>query len=114
MKGENRLGQMSSPAKLLEEINFPASRLGIYKGDTTDEDINLAEKKGLDIVHKVFDEMGADDENETIKLLAAYKQASEAERGIMDYVLVCLCGWTMSSLIQKANDEGLVLDSQDI
>lgn len=44
-------------------------------------------------------EMFSDDEDDSNRLLEMYLDADKKERAIMDAMLVCLCGYSMSSII---------------
>ena len=57
------------------------------------------EEKSL--ICKIRDEIESDGEDETSKLLQAYKEASGDQAAAIDYALVCLTGWTMKSLLVK-------------
>ena len=75
-----------------------------YKGETEDQTIKEAQENKCDIVGQIMEEMMSDDENDTERLLFAYENATEEERAIMDYVLVCLCGYTMNTIIEHAKE----------
>lgn len=73
---------------------------GYLVGNTTDEDL----QEDKDVITRISMEMFDDDENDSVKLLELYRHADERERAIMDAVLVCICGWTMSSIIGESDD----------
>lgn len=81
----------------------------IFKKSTSTEDIASALKERLDVVGQIMNDMMTDDENDSKKLLCIYQNSSPEERGIMDYVLVCLCGYTMHSVIENAKETGNIL-----
>ena len=76
----------------------------VYKGDTTDEEINEAISGKLDVMTAIINEIQTDDENESMRLLEAYKDASEEERAVLDYALTCITGYTMGTIIEKAKE----------
>lgn len=69
-------------------------------GCTTDDDVATDK----DVISYIQAEMFNDDENDSIKLLDLYRNANEIERAIMDSVLVCICGWTMSHIVEESAD----------
>lgn len=77
-----------------------------FKGDTTWNSIRKGIELDCDVVSQIFAEMESDTENESSKLLTAYQKSNEEERALMDYVLVCLCGYTMNTIIEHAEDAG--------
>lgn len=76
----------------------------IYAFSTSDQNLEKAIAKRLNIVGQIEKEMKTDDENESIKLLRVYSEMPPEARGIMDYMLVCLCGWTMNNIIENAEE----------
>lgn len=43
-------------------------------------------------------------EDQSLRLLAEYNAASEAEKAKIDNVLICICGYSMNSLLEKLRD----------
>lgn len=74
------------------------------KGNTTKEKIEHAIEKRLDVINQIFIEMGTDGDADSSALLTDYLMANEDERAIMDTVLANVCGWTMSTIIEKAEE----------
>lgn len=81
------------------------------KGETKMETIKAAydvqsenDYGEFDVIGKIIDEALSDTENESCRLLRNYLDADETERAIMDSVLVCLCGWTMETIIEMCGD----------
>ena len=70
-----------------------------YKRYTTSDTIEQGIDLNCDVVNQIYLEMDSDTENESCKLLYAYRRANEDERALMDYVLTCLCGHTMETII---------------
>lgn len=71
-----------------------------FLNDTTLEKLKEAEEK--DVISVIQEEMATDTENDSAKLIDLYQKVSKEERALLDYMLVCLCGYTMSSIIEKA------------
>lgn len=100
------LKKLAEQAKTAAELSAAC-----FRGSTDDECLLRAIQKREDdetfsITSTVLQQMQTDDDDETDKLLSFYLQANEAERSIMDYLLVSLCGWTMATLIRKTEEEG--------
>lgn len=75
-----------------------------FKGDTTLDQIkrfweqyNRQDESSL--VQTIFNEMASDSEDESENILALYSMVDERDRSLLDYLLVALCGWTLSSLM---------------
>ena len=87
--------------------------------NTGTEDIEYAMKRKLDVISTIKEEAWSDDENESYNLLKYYLNATDEKRSIMDCVLVTICGWTMSTIIEKsdpidwADEEGDWLGSDE-
>ncbi len=80
-----------------------------FKGRTSAKEVIRVLKKrfknaesSFSVINTIFEEMTNDDQDDSSNLLAAYANATEEERAIMDYQLVCICGWSLHSLIQMA------------
>jgi hypothetical protein len=52
-----------------------------------------------DVVSAIQDAMITDDENQSERLIATYDKATFAQKVIIDEVLICLCGYSMPSLL---------------
>ena len=39
-------------------------------------------------------------------LLNIYERSDEKERELIDYVFIALCGWSLTTLIERASDNG--------
>jgi len=72
-------------------------------GATSTGTIEQAITDELDVISTIETEILSDESNESMKLLAMYKDATEEERAIMDTMLVDICGWTMGSIIMLAS-----------
>jgi hypothetical protein len=57
-----------------------------------------------DIIGKIFGEMSSDGENDSEKLLEFYELVSDREKGVINRVLLYICGWTLPTLIKKVQD----------
>ena len=76
------------------------------KGNTTKEDIENAIEKHLDVRNQIYLEMETDYDAKSSALLSDYLMANDDERAIMDVVLADICGWTMGSIIKRAERDG--------
>ena len=64
--------------------------------------IKMAIEEDLDIVSEVQEQMLSDMENDSRILLNRYNGETPEVREAMDFVLICLCGYSMESLIDRA------------
>ena len=64
--------------------------------------IKMAIEEDLDVISAVTQAIYTDMENDSRILLDEYDNASPEIRKAMDFVLICLCGYSMESLIDKA------------
>jgi hypothetical protein len=93
----------------------PRTFCGWAYGLTSDEIIAEAQEKNLDVVSQITEEIMTDDTNESSRILDLYKRANSQERAIMDALLIDLCGYSMSSIIDHAKEKENTLedDSHD-
>jgi hypothetical protein len=61
--------------------------------------VNLIEK-----VHKAILEDGETNARQAARLAWEYEHATEAEQAAIDRVFICLCGWTLRTLITGRED----------
>lgn len=54
--------------------------------------------------------ISTDDDNQSERLIADYEAADDATKKIMDDMLICICGYSMLSLVTLAHDNGSFLD----
>ena len=64
--------------------------------------IKIAIEEDLDIVSEVQKQMFSDMENDSRILLDRYNEETPEVREAMDFVLICLCGYSIESLIDRA------------
>lgn len=86
-----------------------------FKGETTLEQIKVfwTQYNGYDepmLTQTILREMESDKEDESERILALYSMVDERERALLDYLLVALCGWTLSSLMMKNQESKLSPD----
>lgn len=79
-------------------------------GLTRNDAIDMAKKKGLDIVSQIQEEIMTDDRNDSWALLDLYEKANEQERCVMDALLIDLCGYSMGSIIHNAYEAERILE----
>lgn len=80
-------------------------RYEFYLGGTKDETVERAIDYDYDVITVIKKEMETDCDWESLKLLELYLQADEKERAILDAALVCMCGWTMESIITNIEED---------
>lgn len=74
-------------------------------GRTTDESLKRAKERYKEdcctgsIIMEIYNHMSSDTEDDTIHLLDLYLEADKKERAILDSMMVCICGYTMESII---------------
>ncbi|MGH1439757.1 MAG: hypothetical protein ACRBBR_06575 [Cellvibrionaceae bacterium] len=62
----------------------------------------------MNLIEIIFEEMWSDDANrdkQSDLLKKRYKQATDKEKNAIDDTLVCLCGWSLNTLIINAKGE---------
>jgi predicted transcriptional regulator len=58
------------------------------------------------LINAVEDAMSSDDadrDRQSEKLDTLYSEATDVERAVLDKAFVCLCGWTLKTLISEAS-----------
>lgn len=78
------------------------------KGCTTQEHIDNAESKNLDVLSVFAEEFNSDADGRSSQIISLYARANEDERAVMDALLIDICGWSMGSLIAMANERGYI------
>lgn len=59
----------------------------------------------MTLIETIHAAMAADDSDDSERLIAQYEQANPATREALDYAFICLCGWSLSTLITKAKED---------
>ncbi len=62
------------------------------------------------LVQTILSEMESDKDDESERILALYSMVNERDRALLDYFLVALCGWTLSSLMEKNMESKRAID----
>jgi hypothetical protein len=57
-----------------------------------------------DIIGVLADEISADGENDSARLIHLYENGDQGDKEVINEVLICICGWTMESLLRMAAD----------
>ena len=97
--------------KVIRESETQSKILATWAyGLTRDDAIDMAKKKGLDIVSQIQEEIMTDDHNDTWALLDLYEKANKQERCVMDALLIDLCGYSMGSIIHNAYEAERILE----
>lgn len=86
-----------------------------FKGETTLEQIKAfwQQYDGFGepvLVQTILSEMESDKDDESERILALYSMVNERDRALLDYLLVALCGWTLSSLMEKNMESKRAID----
>jgi len=58
------------------------------------------------LVEKIFEQMGSDDANtdkQSATLLNIWNEATAEQKEALNDAMICICGWTMGSLIEMVN-----------
>lgn len=74
-------------------------------GETSTVEVREAIQNKLKIKQIIQNELNNDTEDESEKILSLYIMASTEQRAAMDALLVCICGETLSTIIEKAKEE---------
>jgi hypothetical protein len=64
--------------------------------------LDLDTPEAPDVVSAVLAAMQDDDDNQSERIWNLYEGADEAGKGILDELLICLCGYSMKSLRERA------------
>lgn len=59
------------------------------------------------LVAQVSKALLADDDDQSEMLANLYLDANQAERDILDKAFTCLCGWSLRTLMDKCEQEGV-------
>lgn len=74
-------------------------------GKTKDTSLKRAKERYYEncdtgsIIMEIYNHMSSDTDDDTIHLLNLYLEADKKERAILDSMMVCICGYTMESII---------------
>lgn len=74
------------------------------KGNTTNEQIEMAINEDMDVIERIHYEMMTDYDRDSMSVLVDYQMATENERAVMDALLINLCGWSLGTIIEKIKD----------
>jgi hypothetical protein len=55
------------------------------------------------LVAHITDEMRNDDDDQSERLAALYETADEKGKDILDQAFICLCGWSLKTLMANAD-----------
>lgn len=58
------------------------------------------------LVAHITREIGNDDEDQSQMLADVYLSADEAGREILDQAFICLCGWSLKTLMEQVDQQG--------
>lgn len=65
------------------------------------------EGKYSNLVAHVSKAIFSDDDDQSDMLADIYLQAEEAEKAVLDKAFICLCGWSLKTMMEKCEKEGL-------
>jgi len=53
------------------------------------------------IIPVIYEAMGTDQENDSQRLFNYYRDCNEEERAAINTMLICLCGWSFETILEK-------------
>jgi hypothetical protein len=59
----------------------------------------------MSIVSRVQEYMVTDDDDQSDRLLRDYQAASDVEKKAIDAALICLCGYSLKTIIEEAKHD---------
>ena len=59
------------------------------------------------LVAQVSKALFSDDDDQSEMLANLYLEANQAEKAVLDRAFICLCGWSLKTLMDKCEREGL-------
>lgn len=61
----------------------------------------------MSIVNRIAEAIASDDDDQSERLIETYKAASKTRKAAIDDVMICLCGYSIPTLIdmEKAEDK---------
>ena len=89
----------------MKDFDFVGNYCDPASDDQIDKAIKANEEDEVSIVSFVADEILNDDEDDSRHLLEAYKNATKHEKVIIDGILICLTGWSLSTLLERMGFE---------
>lgn len=58
------------------------------------------------LVAQVSKAMFSDDDDQSEMLANLYTEANQAEKDLLDRAFICLCGWSLKTLMDRCEQEG--------
>lgn len=59
------------------------------------------------LVAQISKAIHSDDDDQSEMLANIYLSANEAEKAVLDNAFICLCGWSLNTLLSKCEHEGV-------
>jgi hypothetical protein len=59
------------------------------------------------LVAHISKAMFSDDDDQSERLASLYLNANQAEKDILDNAFICLCGWSLKTLMERCEQEGV-------
>ncbi|HEX2598694.1 MAG TPA: hypothetical protein VHL05_07975 [Terriglobales bacterium] len=59
------------------------------------------------LVAHISKEMFSDDDDQSEMLASIYLTANQAEKDVLDRAFICLCGWSLNTLMKRCEKEGV-------
>lgn len=59
------------------------------------------------LVAQVSKALFSDDDDQSEMLANVYLEANQAEKDVLDRAFICLCGWSLKTLMDKCVQEGV-------
>jgi hypothetical protein len=63
--------------------------------------------KYSNLVAHISKAMFSDDDDQSDMLAAVYLSANQAEKEVLDRAFICLCGWSLKTMMNKCEKEGV-------
>ncbi len=59
------------------------------------------------LVAQISKAMHSDDDDQSEMLAGIYLSANEVEKAVLDRAFICLCGWSLKTLMERCEKEGV-------
>jgi hypothetical protein len=59
------------------------------------------------LIAHISKEMHSDDDDQSDMLADIYLSATEAEKAVLDSAFICLCGWSLKTLMSRCEKDGV-------
>lgn len=59
----------------------------------------------MTLISRIAEAIATDDDDQSERLVETYKAASKTRKAAIDDVMICLCGYSMPTLIEQAKED---------